>query len=226
VNPLRKAAVFVADYAYAAFWQARALVNPVQAGRYATAGASKQPVVILPGIYETWQFMRPLADYLRELGHPVHVVTALRRNTGEIPASADLVLDYLRSTELRNVIIVAHSKGGLIGKYAMIHDTQSRIDRMIAIATPFSGSSYARFMLTPALRAFSPTDAMLRTIGEQLEVNSRITSIAPRFDTHIPNGSELAGATNIRLRGSGHFKIIDSAEVKAIIADAVSTEAR
>jgi hypothetical protein len=31
----------------------------------------KQVVVVLPGVYETWHFLRPLMDALHERGHPV-----------------------------------------------------------------------------------------------------------------------------------------------------------
>src|SRR5690606_5039800 len=116
--------------------------------------------------------------------------------------------------DLRDVLLVAHSKGGLIGKYAMLHeDPDGRIERMIAIATPFAGSVYARLFLVRAIRAFSPRDPTLRMLGEQLEVNRRITSVWGAFDPHIPGGSRLDGATNVPLRTSGHFRIIGQMEL-------------
>jgi triacylglycerol lipase len=219
---VRNARSWALDYVYASYWQVQGFLFRVKPEHYLERGATKQPVLLIPGIYETWQFLRPVADHLRSAGRPVHVLPALHRNTSSIPASAELVLDDLRSLDLRGVTIVAHSKGGLIGKLAMLRDGDNRIDRMIAISTPFSGSLYARYAFTPALRAFSPNDRTLREIAAQLDVNSRITSIWGSFDPHIPGGSRLEGAVNVQLRGAGHFRIIGSRELLDTLDEALS----
>jgi triacylglycerol lipase len=212
------------DYIYALRWQVQGNLGHVTPADYELPDAAEQPVLLIPGVYETWQFMRPVADRLHAAGHPVHVVTALRRNTATVPASAELVGDYLKLHDLRSVIIVAHSKGGLIGKQAMLHDEDQRIERMIAISSPFSGSAYARYLFSPALRIFSPTDATLRMLGEQLEINSRITSIWSTFDPHIPGGSQLVGAKNIRLPGVGHFRILGSRRLLETLDEALEAQ--
>ncbi|BDZ47625.1 esterase/lipase family protein [Naasia aerilata] len=182
-------------------------------------------MLLLPGIYETWQFMRPVANLMRAKGHPVYVVTKLGWNTATIAASADLVAAYLEEQDLRNVLVVAHSKGGLIGKYAMLRkDPEGRIDRMVAISSPFSGSIYARYFLMRSIRDFSPMDTTLQMMREHLEVNARITSIWGTFDPHIPGGSRLEGATNILLKASGHFRIFGTRELLDVVGRAVEGE--
>lgn len=216
------------DYLYVGLRQAQGFVRRVDPATYrdpdtAAASTSVAPVLLLPGVYERWQFMLPLAELLHGRGHPVHVVTGLRWNTASVPASAAVVGTYLREQDLRDVLVVAHSKGGLIGKYAMLHeDPDGRIDRMIAVATPFGGSVYARLFLLPAIRAFSPADPTVRSLAEQLEVNRRITSIWGAFDPHIPGGSRLEGATNVPLRTSGHFRIIGQRELLDAVASAAA----
>ncbi len=223
------------DYAYVGFWQAQGFVLRVDPGTYLEPSMPQEqqeqprpPVVLLPGIYEQWQFMRPVAELLHGLGHPVHVVTGLRWNTAPVAESAAVVVAYLREHDLRDVLVVAHSKGGLIGKYAMLHEDDQdvagarRIARMIAIATPFGGSVYARLFLLRSIRAFSPGDRTVRMLGKQLEVNRRITSIWGAFDPHIPGGSRLEGATNVPLRTSGHFRIIGQRELLEAVARAAA----
>ncbi len=195
------------DYGYVIYWQAHGLLFPINPSKY--LAGSGQPVVLLPGIHETWQFMRPVAESMHERGHPVHVVTGLGRNRGTVVDAARIAAGYLTSHDLTNVIIVAHSKGGLIGKYLMMAaDVQGRIERMIAIACPFAGSSLARYTGLPSLRAFSPTDPTIQLLGEEQFVNARITSIFGVFDPHIPGGSELPGATNVRLPVAVHFRLM------------------
>ncbi|MGC5583521.1 esterase/lipase family protein [Ornithinimicrobium sp. W1665] len=211
------------DYVYVVSRQAHGLLRPVDPTTYRDEAAPRPPVVLLPGVYERWQFMRPVAALLHDLGHPVHVVTRLRWNIAPVDASAELVTAYLQEHDLRGVVVVAHSKGGLIGKYVMTHqDPEDRIEQMVAISTPFRGSVYARFFLVPAVRAFSPSNRVLRLLGEEPRVNDRITSIWAEFDPHIPRGSHLEGATNVELPVRGHFRIMGRPELLEAVARAVA----
>jgi pimeloyl-ACP methyl ester carboxylesterase len=219
---LARAWLWLLDYLYAGFWQVHGILLRSDPQRYLDPARTGQPVLLLPGVYERWQFLRPVADALAERGHPIHVLPDLGWNTRSVASSADVLGSYLDERDLRDVLVVAHSKGGLIGKHAMLRqDPHGRIDRMIAVATPFAGSVYARLFLLPSVRAFSPRDRTLRMLGEQLEVNTRITSIWGAFDPHIPGGSRLEGATNVPLRTSGHFRILRQPElISAVVAAA------
>ncbi len=181
------------------------------------------PVILLPGIYEPWQFMHPVAAHLHANGHPVHAVTALGYNRGSVPAMAELVARYLSERDLHDVILVAHSKGGLIGKYVMtLPDSAPRVRQLIAVNSPFSGSIYAMFALLPSLRAFSPRNRTLTALRANLAVNSRITSIYGTFDPHIPGGSELVGADNVQLDSMGHFRILGDKRLLPAIDTAIA----
>jgi triacylglycerol lipase len=106
-------------------------------------------------------------------------------------------------------VLVAHSKGGLIGKYLMADlDPHRRVESMVAVATPFGGSRYAPDLVLKGLRAFSPRDATTVLMAKNVEVNTRITSIYATFDPHIPEGSELPEARNIEVPTGGHFRIL------------------
>jgi pimeloyl-ACP methyl ester carboxylesterase len=178
----------------------------------------RAPVLLLPGVYEPWTFLRPIAERIHAAGHPVHVVRELGRNLRSIPESAAIAQRYLDQAGLRGVVLVAHSKGGLIGKHMMLlDDTEGRIDRLIAIATPFGGSRYARYMLDPQLRAFRPTEKTLAMLTANALANARITSIYGEVDTHIPEGCELPGATNIELPVTGHFRVLNDPGVLAAL---------
>ena len=103
------------DYAYAVGRQLRSAVSRVSPDEFLSG--TGRPVVVIPGIYEDWRFMLPLIEELHAAGHPVHVVTVLQRNRLAVPKAAALIADYLHERDLRDTMIVAHSKGGLIGKY-------------------------------------------------------------------------------------------------------------
>jgi pimeloyl-ACP methyl ester carboxylesterase len=209
------------DYAYAVAWQARAFVDRTDAATYRSGPGVA--IVVVPGVYETWRFLQPLIAGLHARGHPVHVVDPLRDNRRPVAEGAVRVVDYLVAHDLHDVVIVAHSKGGLIGKHVMAFGAgAARVRGMVAIAAPFGGSGYARFMLTRSLRTFSPRDATIRALAHETAINARIVSIYGRFDPHIPEGSALAGAKNVELDTGGHFRILAHprvfAEVEAFSA--------
>ncbi len=220
---LRRGWWAVLDWWYAAVWQVRSL-GPTTADDYRSG--DRQAVVVIPGVYETWHFMRPLMDALHDRGHPVHVLPVLRHNVRPVPDAAREVLRYLEEHDLRGVLLVAHSKGGLIGKYAMTRlDDHGRIDRMVAVSTPFGGSGYARLAPVRHLRAFRAADPVLSGLARELDVNTRITSVYGVFDTLIPEGSALVGATNVRLPVGGHFRILADRRTRAAVLAAADPEA-
>jgi len=188
----------------------------------AYAAGSRRPVVLLPGVYETWHFLRPIADALNRDGHPVHVMLGMGRNRDAVPQTAALVAREIAALDLRDVALVAHSKGGLIGKHLIaFDDPDGRIDRMVTVATPFGGSRLARYTMGSTLRAFLPGDPVIRSLEAERTVNARITSIFPRFDPNIPEGSRLEGARNIEVPIVGHFRVLTDPQAIAAVIEAV-----
>lgn len=205
---------WVRDYAYALNGQVRALLGRSVPDDLTAGGGT--PLVLLSGIYETWRFLEPLARVLHDRGHPVHVVTELGDNRRPIAEAAGRVAALLIERGLDDVVLVAHSKGGLIGKHVMAFDPAGdRVRAMVAVATPFGGSRYSSLMPTPSLRAFRSGDATMRALTAAAEANARITSVYGAFDPHIPEGSELAGARNVRLDSGGHFRVLADPRVIA-----------
>lgn len=214
IGALRNLRWWVLDYAYAGYWQARAALGRTPSDRF--RDGDRAPIVVIPGVYETWRFLEPLIRWLHDAGHPVHVLDFARFNTRPVVEGAQQVADHLIANDLRRVTIVAHSKGGLIGKYAMsMPAVADRVEAMLAIATPFSGSAYARFALLPSIRMFSPVDRTILELAQQARLNARIVSVYGRFDPHIPGGSELAGARNVELDAGGHFRVLADPRVFA-----------
>lgn len=203
---LRRARWWIADYAYACYWQVRAVVDRTDASTF--VDGTKAPILVLPGVYESWRFMQPLISALHERGHPVHVVPLLGHHRRPIAESAAAAARVLEELDLSHVILVAHSKGGLSGKAVMLGAAGGRVRGMVAVATPFAGSRYARLLLSPTLRAFSPSHPSIIEMARQSDVNARIVSAYPLFDPHIPEGSELPGARNVVLETGGHFRVL------------------
>lgn len=215
----REALWWAQDYLYASRAWVASLLGSDGPDDYHTG--SQRPILVVPGVYENWRFMRPVIRALHDAGHPVHVLPDLGHNLAPIAEGAKAVRDYLEDHDLRGVAVVAHSKGGLIGKLAMTAELaeDARIAVVVAICTPFGGARLARYLPWPALRPLVPGHPSLVELAAAQAVNSRIVSLYGVFDPHIPEGSELPGATNIEVPVAGHFRILTRPEtVRAVLA--------
>ncbi len=204
------------DYLYVARKQLNAFFDHTSLDQYRTKGG--QTVILIPGVYESWHFMQPIAKMLSSKGYDVRIIDGLGYNRGSVENMAEIVRTYIAENKLKDIAIVAHSKGGLIGKYLLsIFKGTSTVKVLIALNTPFSGSRYAYLIPHKPLRVFAPTSKLLLTLAEDSEVNNKIVSIYSAFDPHIPGGSKLDGAKNIQLKTYGHFRIMNSPEVHSEI---------
>lgn len=191
----------------------------------ALSEGAARPVLLIPGVYEPWRYLLTIGRRLHAAGHPVHALPELGYNVLPIAETAALAQRYLDDNDLRGVAIVGHSKGGIVGKHMMaFDDVEHRIDRMVAIASPFSGSTRAKYVPVRPLRPFLTTDALLGNLAANLELNSRITSIYTEADHVIPNGSELAGATNVVIPLVGHFRLLSDPRVLDMVERAVGVD--
>jgi pimeloyl-ACP methyl ester carboxylesterase len=184
----------------------------------------KSPVILIPGVYSKWQFLKAIADPISLKGHPVYAVEHLGYNTRAIDHSAKLIRELIDEKNLRNVIIIAHSKGGLIAKHLLAYDNQDgRVVKVITIATPFLGSHAVKFLPGKTFKELHPESEMIKKLHSQSDVNHKIVSIFGEFDNHVwPTGNcRLDGAKNIQVNVYGHHKILFNKHVLSIVLDEI-----
>ena len=216
-SAITRGRAWAADY----WWVSRALAGGLVRRDVPEAYTKGEgaPVVLIPGVLEEWTMMRSIADALSAAGHPVHTLPDLRRNTATVADAAALVGTYLSAKDLTGVLLVAHSKGGLIAKCLLLGEEGHRVRGVVTVATPFGGSVLARLVPHPVVRSLAPDDATIVELAARSEVNHLITSICPAFDPHIPSGSRLEGATNVPVAAMGHFRVLaDRDVIDAVVA--------
>lgn len=247
----------VLDYLYAARRQLALIFPPRNLFRGAPdawgMGSGEQPeVILLPGVYEHWTFLRPLGNALNEAGYRVRVVKGMGINRREIAQTSVRLGRDLENTAAPSAgrVLVAHSKGGLIGKQLLVTSGAAALAArvaagggdpataagqasaplgvlgLVAVCTPFGGSSWARLFFVPSIRAFRPRNATIVALGRATSVNGRIVSIFGRYDPNIPDGSVLDGATNVQVPGVGHFRVLASPETHRAVIEGVERLSR
>ena len=194
--------------------------------RWRTGDPAKPQIVLLPGVYEHWSFLRPLGDALNAEGHRIVVVHGMRANRAGIAETADRVAAALARVPAPAAgrVIVGHSKGGLIGKRLLLDERAASlgIRGLVGICTPFAGARLARLFRDPSIRALLPSDETIVMLGNEASFNSRIVSVFGTFDPHVPDGSALEGATNVRVPVAGHFRILGARETALAVRDGVA----
>ncbi|MBT2517012.1 alpha/beta fold hydrolase [Streptomyces sp. ISL-90] len=231
MNRLSALGWWARDYAYAAGRQlafAGARRPPVH---WRTGDPAKPEVVLLPGVYEHWSFLRPLGDALNAAGHRVLVVHGLGPNRLGVAETATRLERALARVSVPPAgrVIVGHSKGGLIGKYLLVggDDSGDRagalgIRGVVGVCTPFGGARRARLFLDPSIRALLPSDETIVMLGTAASVNARIVSVFGTYDPHVPDGSVLDGATNVRVPVAGHFRVLAARETHVAVLEGIA----
>lgn len=188
------------------------------------------PLILLSGLSLRWGFLKSLDDFLAKNGYPIYIVPGLKNNFKTVAQSAKMVWIFIEKNNLRNVIIIGHSKGGTIGKYLLLHHNRdNRIKGTIAIATPFKGSVLCSWILKHhAYQELTPDAALIQTMHKSKHHNHKIISIAPSWDNHIwpQNGSHLEGAENIKLAVLGHHRILFNKELREVLLYGIEKLAR
>jgi len=185
----------------------------------------KVPILMIQGLYNRWNSMRSLAEHLSKNGYPVYLLPQLGRNSGPIPAMAGIVRKFIAEKGLQNIIIIGHSKGGLVGKCILDNEDGSvKIKKLIAIACPFQGSRAAVYLPTKSHAELTPSSPMIAKLSASRQNNGKITSIYCKFDNHVWPLSSciLPGAKNIQTGVYGHHRILFDKTVRDIVLSEIS----
>jgi len=177
------------------------------------ARGSKRLVALgLPGIWEDWRHLHVWAQELHDAGWDVHLLESLGDMTEPVPDLAERVAEHLRLHDLHDVVLVAHSKGGLVGKAVMLGHEGDRVRGLIACATPFKGAPITQLLPTSELAELSPSSPTIAELGSERSVNSRIIQVEAEWDQSVPP-SPLEGVRHVTLPLTGHSAMLSSPEV-------------
>ena len=122
--------------------------------------------------------------------------------------------------KIKKAVIIAHSKGGLIGKRIMtVPEGKKMIAKLIAIATPFSGSLVANLINHKVINELAPDGKIINNLARNKAVNRKIVSIFGESDNFVQptESSRLKGAKNIQVKIRGHHKFLMDKNVLKII---------
>jgi triacylglycerol esterase/lipase EstA (alpha/beta hydrolase family) len=178
------------------------------------------PVLLLHGVLCNAGVWHPLRHYLAtraigptyalSYGPPLASIEAFAAQTA---ACIDAIL---AATGARQVVIVAHSMGGLVARAYLRQQGGAKVRRLITIGTPHHGSVLAYILPGISLSQLRPGNPWLQELGAApAPARPPIVSLWSWHDTMVApqTSSVLEGAENVALAGIGHNALLGDSEV-------------
>lgn len=171
------------------------------------------PVVLLPGVWGPWESTWSWGEALHAAGYDVRFVPRMTYELGDLPGLAATLREEASQQGFEGAVVVAHSKGGLVGKQALV-DYPGLFRGLVACGTPFGGAPLARWApFISRMRNLRPEDRQIRRLGKHTAVNQRIASIQAAWDQNVPMTGFLPGAFCAVVPVRGHNLLLDEPAV-------------
>lgn len=183
----------------------------------------KGNVILVPGFMDDHVFLMMIGDALNKEGFRIHTLKNFDTTRKSVKFLAEILVDYIRQNKLENIILVAHSKGGIVSRYAIdnFEDINERVKLVFTISTPHKGTLYAKTNLLN-LDELSPKSKILNNLSLNRKNCQKIVNIYPKLDnTIVPNCNLiLDGAEeNISIDVIGHTSVLKNEKTIKIIVD-------
>jgi hypothetical protein len=181
--------------------------------------AARIPVVLVHGLIDNRSVFAVMRRSLRRRGF-AHVcswnysplLTDVARGARDLGEHIERICEQTGHERVR---VVGHSLGGLIARYHVQRQGgDARVESLVTLGTPHSGSLLAHVVPTPLIRQLRPASPVLRELEEPaIGCRTRVTAVYSDLDQVVlPTSSgrcehpDLA-ARNVLVRGVGHMSL-------------------
>jgi len=149
---------------------------------------------------------------LEAAGHIVATVSLAPpyTNIGKlVPELGQRIEAVCKATGADRVILVAHSMGGLVCRSYLARHGSDRVERLITISSPHSGSELARIGIGKNAREMEPGSRWLKDLGQSGLPVPAVAIRTPHDNFVMPQDNQrLPGASDVELAGIGHLAVL------------------
>ena len=174
----------------------------------------RRPLILVHGYgcsRGVWWFLR---RQFETAGHVVATVSLAPPYTSIgklVPQLAQRIEEVCAATGAEQVVLVAHSMGGLVCRSYLARHGSSRVERLITIASPHSGSELARIGIGKNAREMEPGSRWLKDLASSVTPVRAISIRTPHDNYVMPQDNQrLPGALDVALDGIGHLALLFS----------------
>ena len=226
-----------ADEFMATLLQSSWFMAKARAGERIYPDSAQLPVLLLHGYgcnSGYWAHLTPLLDAARISHAALDLEPVLGAIDDYLPLVQGACECLCTKTNASQVIIVAHSMGGLVARAYMRAHGADRVAHVFTLGTPHHGTSLASFgvgrnaaQMRRQAGAAAPESAWLQALAasESAATRARITSLFTHHDNIVApqTSSSLEGARNIEFGGVGHVAMGRNRRILARLMDEIAT---
>lgn len=160
-----------------------------------------------------------LRRQLEGAGHTVATVSLYPPYTSIgklVPQLNQRIEEVCRATGADQVVLIAHSMGGLVCRSYLARHGTRRVERLVTIASPHAGTELARIGIGRNAREMEPGSLWLRDLATE-DVPVPTISIRTSHDNYVmpQDNQRLPGAIDAELDGIGHLAVLYSRRTAA-----------
>jgi triacylglycerol esterase/lipase EstA (alpha/beta hydrolase family) len=188
------------------------------------------PVLLVHGYVCNRGFMLPLRRYLGERG-----VSAYSHNLEPVYADIDSyagglarrIEEICAATGADQLVILAHSMGGLAARACLRKYGARRVAKLITLGTPHHGTALARLGAGENGRQMVPGNAWLKRLNEAVTAVPTVSVFSHQDNIVSPQDSAvLEGAKIVGLSGMGHVSMPFSRQIREIALTEIQAVSR
>lgn len=181
---------------------------------------TRMPILLVHGVLCNAGVWHPFARWLERRGiGPVYAIS-YGPPLASIELFAEQVHDRIESilaaTGAKQVMVIAHSMGGLVVRTYLRNHGGAKIARLVTVGTPHEGSALAWLAFGACMGQMRPGNLWLGGLGSpQGDALPPIVSLWSWHDTMVypQTSSRAAYAENIELTGIGHNALLTDKRV-------------
>jgi predicted alpha/beta hydrolase family esterase len=180
-------------------------------------------VILIQGLNGRWVSLETIGREIHKWGYKVHIIKKLGNNLKPVAKGAADIAEYIKANDLKNVVLIGHSKGALNAIYVLKNlDIAKNIKIVITIASPFKGIKLCKFH--PIARELEPESIFMKHYIKGIDPK-KIINLYPSVDSLvIPNKSlEWNKVINKQIDVFGHIRVVESdqtiSEIRAILLE-------
>lgn len=177
----------------------------------------KGDVLLIHGANGRWVSLEKIGVVAHEAGYRVHIVKKLGFNAKPVLEEAKIVAQDIKSHEYKNIIVIGHSKGGIIAIELLKDESiAKRITKVINIAGPLKGTLLSRF--SPISRDLEPSSPVIAHLYDGVDTQ-KIVNIYPKYDDFVIPNSNLVSTNSLnkRINIFGHIRVVEDEQTMNVI---------
>ena len=178
-----------------------------------------RPLVLVHGYAcsrGVWWWLRAR---LEAAGHTVASVSLYPPYTSIgklVPQLRQRIEEVCRETGADQVVLIAHSMGGLVCRSYLARHGRQRVERLVTIASPHAGTELARIGIGQNAREMEPGSLWLRDLATEAVPVPTISICTPHDNYVMPQDNQrLPDAIDVELAGIGHLAVLYSRRTAA-----------